>query len=211
MPASLARCPSLTSLLRLLQFPSVGMFRGDAEGMVEALIKACERKPVASTACAELFGRELVPWTDDSAAQGAPLDQPLEAGNRRAQPGSKFPSGSHKHARPSARMPESPEHKKGHAKRSKVGSTPPRSISPRAAQQQQQGRRSSCEVSSSFACPALAASPKPENLPMPTTGLMSRAIVRGRSPSPVKDVGYQGSSFYACGFQVQQLVRPVAA
>lgn len=195
------------------QFPSVGMFRGDSEGMVEALIKACERKPVANTACPELFGRELVPWTDDSAAQGASLDQPLEAGNRRGQPGNKFPLGSHKHARPSTRMPESPEHKKAQAKRSKVGSTPPRSISPRVQQQGSSSRRSSCEVSSSFACPAVAASPKPENLPMPTTGLLSRALVRGRSPSPVKDnMGYQGSSYYnTCGFQVQQLVRPVAA
>lgn len=38
-----------------------------------------------------------------------------------------------------------------------------------------------------FACPAVAASPKPEHLPMPTTDLMSRALVRGRSPSPPKD------------------------
>lgn len=65
---------------RLPQAPA-GVFRGDGEGLVEALIAACERKPVARTAIPELFGRELVPWTDDGSA-GAPLGQPLEGAAR---------------------------------------------------------------------------------------------------------------------------------
>lgn len=106
----------------------------------------------------------------------------------------KFPAPvSHKHAR-AARMLDSPQHKKGQSKRSKAGS-PARSASPRTS-------------SDACACPALAASPKPENLPMPTTGLLSRALVRSRSPSPPKDAAV--ASLLAC-YQVQQLVRPVAA
>ncbi len=37
-----------------------------------------------------------------------------------------------------------------------------------------------------FSCPAVAASPKPEALPMPTSGLLTRVASRGRSPSPSK-------------------------
>jgi hypothetical protein len=54
-----------------------------------------------------------------------------------------------------------------------------------------------------FACPAVAASPKPEALPMPT-GLMSRAA-RSRSPSPPKD------GFFAANHAALARVRAVAA
>jgi hypothetical protein len=82
------------------------------------------------------------------------------------------------------------------SKRSKVAS--PTQI-PRASNG---GRRLSADYTpAGFACPAVAASPKPENLPMPTS-LMSR-VVRSRSPSPPKD------SFFAVS--VLAHVHPVAA
>ncbi|KAF8069467.1 hypothetical protein HT031_001583 [Scenedesmus sp. PABB004] len=166
--------------------------------MVDALIAACERRPVAASASPELFGRELVPWTDDDAPFAA-LEAPLEGRGSH-----KFPSGSHKHARPAGgRAPESPEHKRAApagGKRSKANTPPRRSAEvPRGARLSSGG--------SGFACPALAASPKPENLPMPTTGLLSRATLRGRSPSPAKDGGL--ARFFAPA--AHTLVRPVAA
>jgi hypothetical protein len=179
-----------------------GKFKGDGEAMLTALIKACEVKPISPAANPAWAGRELVPWTDDSVQAEVCLEfQPLEASSRRS--GCKFPqpSSTHKQARPARAVPDSPQHKKAQAKRSKVGS-PPRSISPRISSS------SSSSSSAACACPALAASPKPENLPMPTTGLLSRAFVRGRSPSPPKDAAV--ASFFAY-HQVQQLVRAVAA
>lgn len=88
---------------------------------------------------------------------------------------------------------------------SRASSTSPAQI-PRAATGAA-GRRMSADYSSNtpagFACPAVAASPKPEALPMPT-GLMSRALaVRSRSPSPPKD------GFFAVS--VLAHVHPVAA
>jgi len=58
----------------------------------------------------------------------------------------------------------------GHMKRNMAS----KARSPRAVQH---------ASTSSFACPALASSPKPECIPMPTTGLLSRC----RSRSPPKD------------------------
>lgn len=183
-----------------------GKFKGDGEAMLTALIKACEVKPISPAANPAWAGRELVPWTDDSAQVESCLEfQPLEANSRRS--GCKFPecSSTPKQGRPARSVPDSPQHKKAQAKRSKVGSpprSPPRSISPRISSSSSSSSNVAC------ACPALAASPKPENLPMPTTGLLSRAFVRGRSPSPPKDAAV--ASFFAY-HQVQQLVRSVAA
>lgn len=51
-------------------------FRGDAEGLVDMLIAACEMKPQAIP---QLEGRELVKWSDDGCCSGsALLDMPLE-------------------------------------------------------------------------------------------------------------------------------------
>eukprot|EP00775_Hariotina_reticulata_P012170 gene12170-12308_t len=171
----------MAAVMSLQPAQGIPMFRGDADNMVELLIAACEqaKKPVASGTGFE--GRELVPWVDDTVQISSALTQPLEQPRRV----SKFPNGPQKHARSNAaatRAPESPEHKRqAQPKRSKVQPAP-RLI---------------------FACPALAASPKPESIPMPTTGLMNRC--RGRSPSPVKDSAI--SSFFAS----PQLVRAMAA
>lgn len=106
--------------------------------------------------------------------------------------GRKFPAAGRISPRTSVDSPrKGSQHQ---TKRSKAAGSPPRSASP--------GNSSAC------ACPALAASPKPEQLPMPTTGLLSRAFVHGRSPSPPKDAAV--ASFFAYN-QVQQLIRPVAA
>jgi hypothetical protein len=115
--------------------------------------------------------------------------------NRRPQSAGKFPA---RHARsPTAAAAAAQERTAN--KRSKVAS--PTQI-PRASSNG--GRRLSADYTpAGFACPAVAASPKPETLPMPT-GLMSRAVgVRSRSPSPPKD------SFFAVS--VLAHVHPVAA
>lgn len=157
------------------------MFTGDREGLVDALIAACERRPAGPGACPGLFGRELVRW--DETEEQAPLVnmEALEGGRRRA--GGKFPKTSlpTASATPVATQPAA---KRG---RGAVGATPPR------------------RGPASYACPALAASPKPEALPMPTTGLLSRALVRGRSPSPPKEAPF----LHATG--AHALVRVAAA
>ncbi|WIA10249.1 hypothetical protein OEZ85_010449 [Tetradesmus obliquus] len=183
-----------------------GKFKGDGEAMLSALIRACEVKPISPAANPAWAGRELVPWTDDSVQVEACLEfQPLETSSRRSAGKFPEPSSTHKQVRPARASPDSPQHKKAQAKRSKVGSpprSPPRSISPRISSS------SSSSSSVACACPALAASPKPEKLPMPTTGLLSRAFVRGRSPSPPKDAAVASFFAYHHG---QQLVRAVAA
>lgn len=170
-------------------------FRGDAEGLVDLLIAASQMKPQAIP---QLEGRELVKWADDSCCSGsALLDMPLEiSSNRRPQSGGKFPT---RHARsPTAAAAQERTASSAH-KRSKMAS--PARTSPAASNG---GRRLSADhIAAGFACPAVAASPKPETLPMPT-GLMSRAMaVRSRSPSPPKD------SFFAVS--VLAHVHPVAA
>lgn len=109
---------------------------------------------------------------------------------------SKFPA---RHARsPIAAAATAAAQERSANKRSKVAASP--THIPRAASNG--GRRLSAEnAPAGFACPAVAASPKPETLPMPT-GLMSRAG-RSRSPSPPKD------SFFAVS--VLAHVHPVAA
>jgi len=171
-------------------------FRGDAEGLVDLLIAVSQMKPQALPAGSA--GRELVKWADDSCCSGsALLDMPLEiSSSRRPQSGGKFPA---RHARsPTAAAAQERTASSAH-KRSKMAS-PAQSV--RAASNG--GRRLSADnIAAGFACPAVAASPKPENLPMPT-GLMSRALaVRSRSPSPPKD------SFFAV--PVLAHVHPVAA
>lgn len=159
-------------------FPAV--FKGDSEQCLEELIAACQRKP---TGCATYsgWGRELVPaassWLgmDDGA-----LDQSSRAHPRGSAPAHASVSPSGKHPRYTNRAPESPEHKK-RSKQQHASAAP----TPAAAVRRASSGGSSS--SSGYACPALAASPKPEQLPMPTTGLLSRALVRGRSPSPPKD------------------------
>jgi hypothetical protein len=60
-----------------------GKFKGDGEAMLTALIRACEVKPISPAANPAWAGRELVPWTDDSAQVESCLEfQPLEANNR---------------------------------------------------------------------------------------------------------------------------------
>lgn len=172
-----------------VQSGRIGKFRGDGEGLVDCLIKACEQGPVSSLGLASC-GRELVPWTDDSVSSMS--WEPLEGGGRRS--GSLFPTAPKGGARANSVSKASGN------KRSKASGSP-RSGSPRA--QPAHGKRGSVN---GYACPALASAPKPSDLPMPTFGLMSRAIVRSRSPSPPgKDVG----AFFPG--QMQQLVRPVAA
>jgi hypothetical protein len=105
---------------------------------------------------------------------------PHRAHPRGSAPAHASVSPSGKHPRYTNRAPESPEHKK-RSKQQHASAAP----TPAAAVRRASSGGSSS--SSGYACPALAASPKPEQLPMPTTGLLSRALVRGRSPSPPKD------------------------
>lgn len=60
-------------------FQKPGIFRGDADSMVDDLIAACEKHSAGSCVYSG-FGRQLVPWTDDSVPT---LAQPLEAKNNR--------------------------------------------------------------------------------------------------------------------------------
>lgn len=148
-------------------------FRGDGEGLVDKLIAVSQIQPVAKTARQEWIGRPLQKWCDDSAS--AVLLEPLETTNRR-----------------SAAVAVNPPSGQGKVQpRVHKGGLPSRTRSPKA----QGGGRQSLD-STSFACPAIASSPKPQDLPLP------RTLLRGRSVSPPKD------SFYQAG---QMLVHPVAA
>lgn len=163
---------------------NAAIFRGDAEGFVDMLIAASRSKPVASPQLCALQGRELVPWqSEDSCSSAALLDMPLESSSsiRRSSPqqhyGSKFPQ---RQARPSTAAAS--------AAAGGQGAGAKRGNNARAAGAS--GRRLSADHApapriAGFACPVVAASPKPEALPMPTSSLLTRALVR-RSPSPPK-------------------------
>eukprot|EP00877_Chromochloris_zofingiensis_P003077 jgi/Chrzof1/12770/Cz07g06260.t1 len=181
-------------------YQTPGIFRGDADHLVDDLISACERKPTTGYGG---FGRELVRWADDSTDSA--LSQALEAKSRQidASP-SKFPQGSHKHARPTSRSPASPDHKNkgGQVKRTKTRAAGEQLVAavkrsaPTRIPAANPTRRTSLDkvVSSEFACPAFASSPKPEDLPMPTSSLLTRALTSGRSPSPLKMADLQAEN-----------------
>lgn len=170
----------------------VGLFKGDAPELVEALIQASRIPVVAKNAQPSLVGRELVPWqADDSTPQHPVMHEALE--NKRGIPGTSSPTKS------------SFERRRSPVKRAKGGYGAARSGSPPADE--------SCTSRAStggdrFACPALASAPRPEALPMPTTGLLSRAGARSRSPSPSKD-SFGMEQLY-CN-HVQRMVAPVGA
>lgn len=148
-------------------------FRGDGEGLVDRLISVSQMQPAAKTARQEWIGRPLQKWCDDSAS--SLLLEPLETTNRRsAAVAVKGPSG-HGKVQP----------------RGNKGSAIGRTRSPKA----HGGHRQSLD-NTGYACPAIASSPKPQDLPLPKT------LLRGRSISPPKD------SFFQAG---QMLVHPVAA
>lgn len=166
--------------------PHDGLFKGDAPELVEALIQASRIPVVAKNARPSLVGRELVPWqADDCDPQHPVMHQALE--KECGKPGSGSPTiGSFDRRRSSP------------VKRAKTyGSV--RSGSSRADESY------GSKVNSSFACPALASAPRPEALPMPTTGLLNRAGARSRSPSPSAGVE---NIFRA---HVLHLVGPIAA
>eukprot|EP00878_Enallax_costatus_P044203 GHUV01052547.1.p1 GENE.GHUV01052547.1~~GHUV01052547.1.p1 ORF type:complete len:172 (-),score=25.15 GHUV01052547.1:673-1188(-) len=150
--------------------PQVRLFRGDAPELVEALIEASKIPIRAKNAIPTLVGRELVPWQPDEALPAnATMQAELESGRRQvssASPRSKC------------------EHKRS-AQRARSSNAVGRSGSPRAAESY--SRTSSGGQCASFACPALANSPRPEALPKPTANLLNRAGSRSRSPSPGKD------------------------
>lgn len=176
-----------------MQCSRIGQFKGDEDGLVDVLIKACEQKGSVNVAGSPSFGRDLVPWSDDTAQEM--VLEPLESSGRRV--GSIFPTATKPVARANI------AHKASANKRFKAPS-PPRSGSPSARQL----AVPKPTAGTSFACPALASAPKPSDLPMPTSGFMSRAIVRSRSQSPSKDAAV--ASFFAPG-QVHKLIPAVAA
>lgn len=159
----------------------IGQFKGDGAGLVDCLIKACEQRPVSSSVSSS-FGRELVPWSDDSVF-GVEL-APLEDSGRRV--------GNAHSATTKAGARAGSAHKALNNKRSRASGSP-RSGSPRSARPT--GTKQA--PSNGFACPALAAAPKPHQIPMPTFSLISRATGKDVAPA----------SFFHAG----QLVRPVAA
>lgn len=160
----------------------VGVFKGDAPNMVDMLVAACEQKPQAGTYSG--YGRDLVPCADAW----------LTEGDTNRLNDAKFAKGSHKHARSgnaTAKAPGSPKHKKPATEPKKAAASsltnrvPSTAIAIPAAPKTAVSppRRSSVDATG-FTCPAVAPSPKPEALPMPTSGLLSRAAARARSPSP---------------------------
>lgn len=166
-----------------------GLFKGDAPELVEALIQASRIPVVAKNARPSLVGRELVPWqADESLPQHPAMHQALE--NGLGKPGAASPTRGCSDRRRSSPI-----------KRAKAYGFA-RSGSPRADESQ----GSSASVGgASFACPALASAPRPEALPMPTTGLLSRAGARSRSPSPSAGVEH----FFRT--HMQHMVGPIAA
>jgi hypothetical protein len=190
------------------------VFRGDSEDMVDRLIEACQeaRAPVASGYTG--FGRALEPasaWLCDETApvpcattRGTAASSPnLKKGsnNNSVSNSKKFPQGSHKHARSSpsksSSMPSSPEHKRGGSMCAQPGRA-----TKTAATNGALAKPAAPATSNAFACPAIAASPKPEAVPMPTSSLLTRAL-RARSPSPDKAID--------CGARLLQQLQAVRA
>jgi hypothetical protein len=165
-----------------------GLFKGDAPELVEALIQA-SRISVAKNALPSLVGRELVPWQDESVPHPV-MHLALEDGVGKSSSAYSISKGAVDRRRSSP------------VKRVKTYGRA-RSGSPCGADESP-GNKASAR-GASFACPALASAPRPEALPMPTTGLLSRAGVRSRSPSPSAGVEH----FFR--MHTQQLVGPVAA
>ncbi len=79
----------------------------------------------------------------------------------------------------------SPDHKKSGAAGRNNNSRAASSF-PAPAAAAQHGFNNNGSSSSSYACPSFAAAPKPEALPMPTSSLITRALLARRSPSPPK-------------------------
>lgn len=164
-----------------------GIFKGDAPELVDALIQASRMPTVAKNAIPSLIGRELVPWQADSMPCSPALEQSLE--HRHSDAGSLVRKGSEQVQNKLVRR----------AKKSPRAYKPGSPCSPESRGGYAAG---------SFACPALAHAPRPEFLPMPTSGLLNRAGSRSRSPSPAKDDLNHHSPQTSFA---QVLVRPVAA
>lgn len=175
------------SCIFLPQSLSNGRFKGDAPELVDALIQASRIPAVAKNASPSLFGRELVPWQADSVPCSPGLDQALE--HKRSASGNMFATGS-------------VQVQKAVARRARKNSRPPTTGSPSLPMS-----HSGC-LGEAFACPALAHAPRPESVPMPTFGLLSRAGTRSRSPSPPKDA-FNGNTLHIS--YAQPFVSPVAA
>lgn len=167
------------------QMPRAGVFRGDAQELVDALIEASRIPVVSKHASPSLVGRELVPWVPD---EGAPLQPSMhealegKTGHFASLSPRKFNGDSRK----------SPN------KRGKAGNRV--SSSGSAAESYSTRGISRYANPTAFTCPALASAPRPEAVPMPS-GLLSRAASRSRSPSPPKYVVES----------MQHLIYPVAA
>ena len=191
----------------------VGMFRGDDDDLVDKLIAACQQVKAASCASYTGFGRDLVPWTDDSAPSTPAVTQDQHRARRSATAPqlprpvqTKSPQESHKHPRSAVRAPGSPEHKK--ANRSPAGPTTACNTpvlapcTPTAAARMPtlaapagmpMAVKSDDPASTAFACAAYANSPKPEVMPMPKRLMAkcsrSSSPMKQAAPSPIMVVG----------------------
>eukprot|EP00195_Chlamydomonas_chlamydogama_P008311 CAMPEP_0202907250 /NCGR_PEP_ID=MMETSP1392-20130828/41829_1 /ASSEMBLY_ACC=CAM_ASM_000868 /TAXON_ID=225041 /ORGANISM="Chlamydomonas chlamydogama, Strain SAG 11-48b" /LENGTH=197 /DNA_ID=CAMNT_0049596063 /DNA_START=219 /DNA_END=812 /DNA_ORIENTATION=+ len=160
-------------------------FRGDHEGLIDHLLEVCHEHKTRPSAEYTGFGRELVPYFSEE--QPLPMDasnrrKPVEANSpQRLQKGRKNspPTARASSARDfpsrraaktsdftcevsSARFPSSPISTGG--RKSADVSPPPRSVF-----------MGSSPPAGAAVCPGIFSSPKPETLPMPTTGLLKRA------------------------------------
>jgi hypothetical protein len=167
-------------------------FKGDGEHLLDMLVEACAAKTQNSQHAG--YGRELIPCADAW----------LTAGDTKTtrHEGRK----THKYGGNNAgRSPASPPRPSGRADTKAPTSNAKCAVFKRSASyglsdaaspiaipftnQMTNNNASSPRPSLDagvFSCPAVAASPKPEALPMPTSGLLTRVASRGRSPSPSK-------------------------
>lgn len=179
----------------------MGAFKGDGEHLVDMLVEACAAKTHNSPLAG--YGRELIPCADawltagdrkmgntarnsnNSRATSSPKQGRNAAGRTPASP---FRAARAAQQDLTKAAPASKNNASG-IKRCASYTDPSSPIAiPSTNQFPIRGTASprAPQDAGAYLCPAVAASPKPEALPMPTTGLLTRVASRGRSPSPSK-------------------------
>ncbi|KAL6755961.1 hypothetical protein V8C86DRAFT_151003 [Haematococcus lacustris] len=183
----------MSSSVSAMLVTAAPQFRGDAEGLLDALVAACAAQPQLG----KVTERELQPYFETNATPSsvastrspstshdfASLEIVIKKASKR-RPSPPNP------ARPDAPTQQLPSN--GRKQRCSTGPTPspskglyvnvqrmPRtepslSIAPLATPPVS-ATRAAATAGSHFACPAMFSSPKPEALPMPTSSLLLRA------------------------------------
>lgn len=142
-------------------------FAGDADGLLDRLIVACQQKPVVTVTHAG-YGRELVPYfgEDDSSMTLVPRQHSDRRRSRTSPPKKAVCSQVASSAGSNVATTSSGRSSPRQVQADRAPVLPPSSV------------LSGLDVSKCFsvAGPGFFVSPKPEAVPLPTSGLLTRAI-----------------------------------